>query len=74
MINKEYKHSDLTGKIIGCAMAVHSALGNGFQEGIYQRALEMEMRIADLKFNREFEMPFSSIPFLRKLISEQPTT
>jgi len=57
MINKEYKYSDLTGKIIGCAMAVHSELGNGFQEVIYQRALDMEMKLADLKFNREFEMP-----------------
>lgn len=32
-------YEDLTGKIIGCAMEVHKALGNGFQEVIYQRAL-----------------------------------
>jgi GxxExxY protein len=31
-------------------------LGNGFQEVIYQRALEIEMRLANLNFNREFEM------------------
>ena len=43
MSTKEYKHSQLTGKIIGCAMTVHSALGNGFQEVIYQRALAIEM-------------------------------
>jgi hypothetical protein len=30
MINEAYKHSALTEKIIGCAMKVHSALGNGF--------------------------------------------
>ena len=32
MINEQYKYSELTSKIIGCAMAVHKALGNGFQE------------------------------------------
>ena len=57
MINKEYKYSDLTGKIIGCAMTVHSALGNGFQEVIYQRALEIEMSEANIEFRREHEMP-----------------
>lgn len=57
MIDEKYKYSDLTSKIIGCAMAVHSALGNGFQEVIYQRALEIEMKLAKIKFNREFEIP-----------------
>jgi GxxExxY protein len=57
MINEQYKYSELTAKIIGCAMAVHKALSNGFQEVIYQRALEIEMREAGISFNREFEMP-----------------
>lgn len=57
VIKEEYKHSELTGKIIGCAMKVHSALGNGFQEVIYQRALEIEMKKSDLLFARELEMP-----------------
>ena len=57
MIKQEYKYSELTSKIIKCAMTVHSALGNGFQEVIYQRALGIEMRDAGLIFNREFEMP-----------------
>lgn len=56
MIDEKYKHSELTSKIIGCAMIVHKTLGNGFQEVIYQRALEIEMRLANLNFNREFEM------------------
>ena len=50
-------HEDLTKKIIGCAMEVHKQLGNGFQEVIYQRALEIEMRTAGLVFAREMEMP-----------------
>ena len=57
MINNEYKHSELTGKIIGCAMAVHSTLGNGFQEVIYQRALQIEMADQGISFSREHEMP-----------------
>ncbi len=57
MINEQYKYSTHTAKIIGCAMAVHKALGNGFQEVIYQRALEIEMRLMGISFSREFEMP-----------------
>ena len=57
MINEQYKYSELTSKIIGCAMTVHKTLGNGFQEVIYQRALAIEMGLARLAFNREFEMP-----------------
>ncbi len=57
MINQQYKYSDLTSKVIGCAMKVHSALGNGFQEVIYQRALAIEFNIAEIPFSREFEMP-----------------
>ncbi|RZL49575.1 MAG: GxxExxY protein [Pedobacter sp.] len=57
MINEQYKYSELTSKIIRCAMNVHSALGNGFQEVIYQRALAIEMGLENISFNREFEMP-----------------
>jgi len=57
MINTQYKYSELTAQIIGCAMTVHKTLGNGFQEVIYQRALAIEMAIAGIEFSREFEMP-----------------
>jgi GxxExxY protein len=53
----DYKYKEITEKIIGCSMKVHSALGNGFQEVIYQRALEIEMEDAGLKFARELSMP-----------------
>ncbi|MEO6228887.1 MAG: GxxExxY protein [Ferruginibacter sp.] len=49
--------NDITHKIIGCAMQVHRTLGNGFQEVIYQRALEIEMNVEGLSFRREMEMP-----------------
>lgn len=57
MIKEQYKYSELTSKIIGCAMNVHKALGNGFQEVIYQRALAIEMGMAGISYSREFEMP-----------------
>ncbi|RRR67080.1 MAG: GxxExxY protein [Candidatus Viridilinea halotolerans] len=56
MINPAYPESELTGKIIGCAMEVHNQLGNGFQEVIYQRALAIEMASQGLQFVREQEM------------------
>jgi GxxExxY protein len=51
------KYKELTHKIIGCAMKVHSTLGNGFQEVIYQRTLAIEMENQGLKFQRELGMP-----------------
>ena len=56
MNEKDYKHSDITRKIIGAAMKVHSTLGNGFQEVIYQRALAIEIAKQGLSFQRELEM------------------
>ena len=49
-------HENITYKIIGCAMKVHSTLGNGFQEVIYQRAMAIEMAEEGLTFKREMEM------------------
>jgi len=54
---EKYKYSELTSKTIGCAMTVHSELGNGFQEVIYQRALEFEMSSQGIDLSREQEMP-----------------
>ena len=38
-------------------MKVHSTLGNGFQEAVYQRALAIEMENQSLGFESEMEMP-----------------
>jgi len=46
---------ELTYKINGCAMKVHSTLGNGFQEVVYQRCLAIELAKAGLEFAREQE-------------------
>jgi GxxExxY protein len=50
------QHEDVTHKIIGCAMKVHSVLGTGFQEFIYHRALAIEMNKQSLNFGSETEM------------------
>jgi len=44
---------DLTYRVNGCAMKVHNTLGNGFQEVIYQRCLEIELERAGISFERE---------------------
>jgi GxxExxY protein len=51
------KYADITEKILKCAFKVHNTLSSGFQEVIYQRAMEIEMRNMGLNFSREFEMP-----------------
>ncbi|HLW36634.1 MAG TPA: GxxExxY protein [Chthoniobacterales bacterium] len=48
---------DLPGKVIGFAMKIHSALGAGFLESVYQNALSLELRRAGLKV--EAEKPIS---------------
>jgi GxxExxY protein len=39
----QYRHNELTGKIIGCAMRVHTFLGPGFPESIYEKSLLIEL-------------------------------
>ncbi len=50
------KYKDLTHIIIGCAMEVHNALGNGFQEVIYQRSLGLEFDLQKIEYAREVDM------------------
>jgi len=47
---------DCSGRVIGAAVAVHTALGPGFLESIYQRALEIELDLRDIEFQRQFEV------------------
>ena len=52
---EDYKHSELTGKIIGCAMKVHRVIGPGFPEIIYMRCLQIELKNSGLNFETEVE-------------------
>lgn len=47
------EHERLTEKIIGCAMKVHTGLGPGFLESVYQNALAYEIRKAGIKVDCE---------------------
>ena len=51
------KYEELTHAVIGCAMKVHASLGNGFQEMIYHRAFEIELRKQGIKFISEMDIP-----------------
>lgn len=48
---------DLTGKIIGAAMRVHSALGPGLLESAYEACLVFELHRQGLKVARQVELP-----------------
>ena len=54
-MSTDLQHKDITEKIIGATFEVHSFLGNGFQEVIYQRALAYEMSQRNLEFACEIE-------------------
>lgn len=43
MIKEEYKHSQITEAVIGCAFQVRNKLAPGYPEVVFQRALEIEL-------------------------------
>jgi GxxExxY protein len=45
---------ELTYRIIGLAMDAHTAVGPGFPEALYQRAMEVALSSAELPFEREY--------------------
>ena len=49
----ELKYADITEKIIGCAMKVHSKMGSGYPEIIYARCLAIEFSRVGLSFEKE---------------------
>ena len=46
-------HDQLTERIIACALRVHSALGSGFVESVYENALALELRNGGFGFEKQ---------------------
>jgi GxxExxY protein len=49
--------NEITGKIIGCAMNIHTALGPGLLESAYQECLYFELKEAGLIVEKEKPLP-----------------
>jgi GxxExxY protein len=53
MAESNLKHADLTHNIIGAAREVHSQLGPGFLESVYEESLAIELDLHNIKFERQ---------------------
>ena len=49
----EGKHSEVTGKIIGCLFQVHKELGYGFSEKVYENALAIALKESGMKVDQQ---------------------
>ena len=49
--------SDLSNKVIGCAIEVHKTLGSGLLESTYQQCLARELSINQIEFKIEYALP-----------------
>lgn len=51
--DKVYLDTDVTNRIIGCAIEVHKALGPGLLESVYESCLAFELTKAGFKVDRQ---------------------
>ena len=56
---QKLRHQDLTREIIGAAIEVHKALGPGLLEGVYEECLCHELKLRNLRFERQFIVPIA---------------
>jgi len=53
----EHKQDPLTGKVIGCAIEVHKALGPGLLESVYEECLDYKLNELGLNVKRQVPLP-----------------
>ena len=53
---KEYPLKEITGEIISCAIEVHSTLGPGLLENVYEEALSHEFTLRGIAYDRQKEI------------------
>ena len=54
---QKLRYEDLTKGIIGAAIEVHKALGPGLLEGVYEECLCHELKLRNLRFERQLTVP-----------------
>lgn len=53
----DFLYEDLSYQIRGCAFSVYNVLGFGHKEGVYQKALAMELEKKNIPFEKEKTIP-----------------
>lgn len=56
---KDFPHKEITGEIISCAIEVHSTLGPGLLESVYEEALAHEFELRGVLYKRQKEINLS---------------
>jgi len=57
VVENSLVHGGITGTIIGAAMEIHSKLGPGFLESVYEEALAVELGLQKVSFERQKNIP-----------------
>ena len=68
----ELLYKELTFAVIGSAMEVHKILGPGFLEAVYQAALERELTLRGIPFERKVKLPVTYKTL--SLVNMRPTS
>lgn len=68
----EYKYQNETYLIRGCMMKVYNELGSGFLEKVYQEALEIELKTANIPYLREAQLQviYKGVPLQQTYIAD----
>ena len=72
MTQEELLYKDDVYKIIGCAMKVHTILGCGFHESVYQEAFAYELKRSEIPFQSEkiLNIQYDDIILNKKYIAD----